>query len=224
MGDADLQNIALDAAPVAEREVGAAFPISREGRRQAIVLLLGVITIWIFALWSLISALDGGLGGVEMVTSLLMLGILVVAPLVAWTLLEEANSRYNLDDEGIRYHSIAGIDLEYRWDELSGFESKRSRGRLARFFLGDRDEAEVDSSAARPNDGREAQADDSDTHGEEDIDTLLLKVRKDRTGEISNPLVRFLHRQAHSSSLPIYGHLEGRGELLDAITSHLDGE
>src|SRR5713101_7581337 len=60
------------------------YPMSRQGRRQALILLLGVITIWIFALWSLITILQDGVNGVEWVSMVLMLGLLLVAPVVAW--------------------------------------------------------------------------------------------------------------------------------------------
>src|SRR5690349_10356952 len=76
------------------------YPMSREGRRQAIILLLGVASIWVFALWSLVTILQDGVSGVEWVSGLLMLCILLVAPIVAWTLLEEANSRISTDPEG----------------------------------------------------------------------------------------------------------------------------
>src|SRR5690349_18103375 len=81
------------------------YPISREGRRQALILLLGVVTIWIFALWSLITILQDGVMGVEWVSLALMLGLLLVAPVVAWVLLEEANSRLILTNSGIRYRT-----------------------------------------------------------------------------------------------------------------------
>src|SRR3954470_16845508 len=95
------------------------YAMSREGRRQAYILLLGVASIWIFALWTLITILQDGVSGVEWVSLLLMLGLLVVAPVVGWTLLEEAGTRIEVSDGGIRYASLGGIDLFYKWDELS---------------------------------------------------------------------------------------------------------
>src|SRR5919204_4180269 len=112
------------AAPTAASplsEPGAAertYPMSRQGRRQALILLLGVVTVWIFALWTLITILQDGVSGVEWVSLALMLGLLVVAPMVAWALLEEANSSITVSDKGIRYRTLARISLDYAWDEL----------------------------------------------------------------------------------------------------------
>src|SRR5437763_8289767 len=101
------------ASPVSERSEAAerTYPMSRQGRRQALILLLGVVTVWIFALWTLITILQDGVTGVEWVSLALMLGLLVVAPVVAWTLLEEANSSITIRDSGICYRTLAGINL-----------------------------------------------------------------------------------------------------------------
>ena len=116
------------------------------------ILLLGVISIWVFALWSLIAMLSDGITGVEWVTGLLMLGILVVAPVVAWTLLEEANSRVVADDAGITYNTLGGISLAYSSADIAGFKEKGRKGRIARFFLGDDDS---DNSKSKSNETEE---------------------------------------------------------------------
>jgi hypothetical protein len=238
-------------APSVER-TERVYPMSRQGRRQAIILLLGVASIWIFALWSLITILQDGVGGVEWVSAALMLGMLVVAPVVAWTLLEEANSRIVTSGSGIEYRTFGGITLTYGWDELEGFKPAGGRGRIAKFFLGDEEVdittnkvSNAEAGEPRPEedpteedkkgyaagaDGREraipaAAIEDAASEGDsEDTDepgTLLLRVRNERTGQIANPLARFLHRQAHGAYLPIYGGLENRQELLDEIAQHL---
>src|SRR5437879_5015753 len=104
------------AEPERIAESYAIYPMSKDGRRQAIILLLGVISLWIFALWTLINIFEDGIKGVEWVSGLLMLGILLVAPVVGWALLEEANCRITTDAAGIRYQTLAGIDLAYKWD------------------------------------------------------------------------------------------------------------
>src|SRR5207245_6632727 len=101
---------ATTAAPTVSERSDAAervYPMSRQGRRQALILLLGVVTMWIFALWTLITILQDGITGVEWVSLALMLGLLVVAPVVAWTLLEEANSSITFSDAGICYRTLA---------------------------------------------------------------------------------------------------------------------
>jgi hypothetical protein len=193
--------------------------MSREGRRQALVLFAGAISIWVFALWTFVTILEDGVAGVEWVSSALMLGILLVAPMVGWALLEEAYSRVTTSDRGIRYRTLAGIDLTYSWEEVAGFKSKGSRGRIARFFLGDEGE---DKSSERV---RDVEADsDIDKENEEEPQTLLLEVRQDSTGQIANPLVRFLHRQAHGAHIPIFGGLENHSALTGEISSRLEGK
>jgi hypothetical protein len=201
------------------------YPMLKEGRRQSIILLLGVISIWVFALWSLIAMLPDGITGIEWVTGLLMLGILVVAPVVAWTLLEEANSRITTDDAGITYNTIGGISLVYSWADVAGFKDKGHKGRIARFFLGDDD---GDNSKSNSNETKEntlavkaGKDEDEETPPDDEPDTMLLTVRKELTTQIANPVVRFLHKQAHGNDLPIYGGLENRKALLSEISSHI---
>lgn len=214
MADANTDNIlTTDHRPPttddsAGKEDARIYALSREGRRTAIILLLGVASIWIFALWSLITILDDGISGVEWVSSFLMLGILVVAPMVAWTLLEEINSRISVSDTGLRYRSLGGIDLAYSWDDMAGFEQAGQRGKVARFFLGDKE--------AQP--AVEAEADDEI---EEEPHTELLRVRDGHGPQIGNPVVGFLHKQAHGAAVPIYGGLENREELLSEIRARL---
>lgn len=201
-------------------EPSGTYRMSREGRRQAIILLLGVISIWIFALWSLITIFADGIHDVEWVTGLLMLAILLVAPLVAWTLLEEASSRVWVDDRGITYATVGGIRLTAPWADVTGFKAREGRGRIARFFLGDTADktTTVDDAASV----REAAGDDSNTTGEEDPETTLLATRGDPSIQISNPLVRFLHRQSYGAgAIPIHGGLENQGALRDEISSRL---
>ena len=55
-----------------------------------------------------------------------------------------------------------------------------------------------------------------DEDSDEPIDELVLE--EDYTGQIRNPLLRFLHGQAYGrTKLPIYAGLANREELLDEI-------
>ncbi|MEO5951197.1 MAG: hypothetical protein ABIQ44_01895 [Chloroflexia bacterium] len=182
--------------------------MSREGRRQAIVLLLGVISIAIFALWSFINILQDGVDGVEWVSAILMLAILLVTPLVAWTLLEEAQASVQANDHAITYKTAGGISITYPWTAVTGFEQKTGRGRLARFFLGD----DNDPAPTEPPPGEP-----SENVADEEPGTLLLLVKTDPSQQIANPLIRFLHRQAYSVNLPIHGGLEARQQLIEEI-------
>jgi hypothetical protein len=187
------------------------YPISREGRRQAIVLLLGVISLWVFALWSLINLLQDGISGTEWVSLLLMLGIVLVAPVVGWALLEEAGSRITTDENGIRYYSIGGIDIPYKWEDLAGSRPTGRMSKVTRFFLGD-DKGESSSDSI-----------ESDVSGDDvEPDTRLFHT-PDRTAQITNPMARILHKLSHGPSLPLYGGIERRDDLLKEIASHLSG-
>ncbi len=79
---------------------GQVYRLSPAGRRTALILLLGVAAIWVFALWTLVTQAQDGLSGPEWVTAILMLGILVVAPVVGWTLLEERTTMITTDATG----------------------------------------------------------------------------------------------------------------------------
>lgn len=187
--------------------------MSREGRRQAVVLLLGVISIAIFALWSFINILQDGVDGVEWVSGILMLMILLVTPFVAWTLLEEAQASIKADDKGITYKTAGGIAITYPWAEVAGFEQRAGRGKIARFFLGE----DKDAAAAAPQPGEP-----DENAAEDEPGTLMLSVRTDPAGQIANPLVRFLHTQAYSKNLPIHGGLEARQQLIEEIKTRTE--
>src|SRR5918997_6492717 len=116
-------------AQVLTSSISNEYRMSREGRRQGIILLIGVLSLEVFAVWSLVTIMDRGIEGAEWVSALLMLGIALVAPLVAWTLLEEINSRYLVTAEGLRYTSIGGLALLYPWEQLAGFKTNERRGR-----------------------------------------------------------------------------------------------
>ncbi len=188
------------------------YPISPEGRRQAIVLLLGVASLWVFAVWSLINLFEGGLGGIEWVSLALMLGIVLVAPVVGWALLEEAKSRITTDESGLRYQSLAGVDLHYKWNELSGIQPTDRKGKIARFFLGDDDK--------EPSVQESSEVDAEEDDAEPDTTSVLLNT-PDHTTQIKNPLARILHKLSHGATLPLYGGLERRDELLGEIASRL---
>lgn len=223
MQDSNVQDIPAPVASAPTRDGAGSYGMSRDGRRRAIILLLGVASIWVFALWSLITILQDGVSGVEWVSSLLMIGIIVVAPLVAWSLLEEANARITTTDRGIGYSTIGGINLNYSWDEVSGSRPEEGRGRIARFFLGDDDsKSGGEAKAAAPVVLEDAEKELPDDTADDEIDTLLLRVRPSTANQISNPLVRFLHRQAQGGALPVYAGLDNRDALLREIASHTE--
>ncbi|MEA2574460.1 MAG: hypothetical protein QOH93_1758 [Chloroflexia bacterium] len=200
------------------------YRMSRDGRRQGIVLLIGVLSLEVFAVWSLVTILDGGIDGAEWVSALLMVGIALVAPLVAWTLLEEINSRYFVTAEGLRYTSIGGLDLLYPWAQISGFKTEQRRGRIARFFLGEEDPAETDNNTTTP-DMVPGDTNNEEEESEAEPQALALQVRESYRpqvdSQIGNPMLRFLHTQAHSYTIPIHSGVENRAELVSQIASRI---
>ena len=223
MSDVDAQATPAP-AQVLTSSVSNEYRMSRDGRRQGLVLLLGVLSLEVFAVWSLVTILDRGLDGAEWVSALLMLGIALVAPLVAWTLLEEMNSRYVVTAEGLRYNSIGGIDLLYPWQQLAGFKTEQRRGRVARFFLGEEDETddEIDTNAGATTPGG---TNEEEEESEAEPQALALHVRESYgpqvESQLGNPLLRFLHTQAHGKTIPIHGGIENRAELLSQIASRI---
>lgn len=176
------------------------YRLSTVGRRTTIILLIGALAIWAFALWSFRSTLgisyhpsffwstfqasiEEGLTISQIIPALLMLVLIVATPLLVWNLLEEWAATYTPTEAGLRFESL-GICVVYPWHAIQ---------RVQR----------VD--------------DDSD----EPIDELYLA--DDHTNQIRNPFLRFLHAQAYGRQrLPIYAGLENRDELLTEIRHRAD--
>jgi hypothetical protein len=172
------------------------YRMSAAGRRTTLILLVGAVVIWGFALWSfrstlnisydprffwstLSASIEQGLNISQLVPALLMLVLIVATPLLVWNLLEEWAATYIPIDEGLRFQSL-GVTVTYPWDAIKAIRR-------------------VD--------------DDSD----EPMDELL--VAGDHTRQIPNPVLRFLHAQAYGrNKLPIYAGLESRDELLAEIS------
>lgn len=219
--EATIQNPMPTVATPETEQAANTYPMSKEGRRQAIILLLGVVSIWIFALWTLITIVQDGVSGVEWVTGLLMLGILVVAPVVAWALLEEANARISVSEVGISYQTLGGVNLAYAWDDLLGFAPKNRTGKITRFFLGDNGDDGTSSDTVVTQTTPNMEKEQGDSEDEQEPQTRLVMVSDNHLDTIANPLVRFLHGQAQGDSLPIYGGLENRDGLVNRIKAHL---
>ena len=171
------------------------YRLSSSGRRTALILLIGALIIWAFALWTFRSTLgisynplafwgtlrqsvEQGLSVSQIVPALLMLVLIVATPLVIWNILEEWAAAYTPSESGLRFESL-GVALTYPWPGIAALRR-------------------VDADADEP------------------IDEVIL--REDYTGQIRNPVLRFLHRQAYGrTKLPLYAGLEDREALLDEI-------
>jgi hypothetical protein len=171
------------------------YRISPSGRRTALILLVGALIIWVFALWTFSSTLDisynpiafwgtlrasveAGLSISQLVPALLMLVLIVATPLVIWNICEEISASYTPAADGLRFSAL-GVNLDLPWAGISAIRR-------------------VDEDSDEP------------------MDELLL--REDFTGQIRNPVLRFLHGQAYGrTKLPIYSGVTDRDELLASI-------
>jgi hypothetical protein len=171
------------------------YRLSSSGRRTALILLVGALGIWAFALWtfrttlgisyapaelwsSLRQRIDEGLAISQIVPALLMLVLIVATPLVIWNILEEWGAAYTPADDGLHFVSL-GVNLLYPWDGITAVRR-------------------VDPDSDEP------------------VDEVVLA--RDYTGQVRNQLLRFLHAQAYGrAKLPLYAGLEDRDELLAEI-------
>ena len=171
------------------------YRLSPAGRRTALILLIGALIIWAFALWTFRTTLgisynpiefwgtlrrqvDAGLSIGQIVPALLMLVLIIATPLVVWNILEEWAAAYTPAEEGLRFTSL-GLDLTYPWAGISAVKR-------------------VDEDSDEP------------------VDEVVLK--EDYTCQIRNPVLRFLHGQAYGrTKLPLYAGLADRDELLEEI-------
>lgn len=176
------------------------YRLSAAGRRNVLILLVGALLIWVFALWSFASTLQisyhparfwptlqerlaQGLSVGQAVPALLMLALIVATPLLIWSLLEEWAAAYTPAPEGLRFESLL-VRLICPWDTVQ---------------------------AVHP----------VDAESDEPFDELILST--DPGEQIANPLVRFLHRQACGARrLPLYPGLENREALIAAIRQAIE--
>jgi len=247
----DPQAVSATSTTAAPPAGGQVYRLSPAGRRTALILLLGVAAVWVFAAWSLVTQALDGLSGPEWVTAVLMLGILVVAPVVGWTLLEERGATITTDAQGLTYRSITGIHLAYTWPEVTGLDATPAPpSRWARLFMDDSAPATVPPTMEpSPSAGRKAaMTDQSNSNnasrtgisddsppGEpaaeaEDRDeatyeahtrTIPVTVAPPPASRITNPVIQALWRQAHGVTLPLPGELENRAAVLATIRAHL---
>jgi hypothetical protein len=211
--------------PAANRE----YRLAPEARRTTLVLLLGVLAIAIFAIWSLIALLSGGLQGPEWVSALLMLAILGLSPLVAWSLLAEYNATILTDTAGLTYRTIGGITLTYPWPQVQGL----APAPWGFFTFGDKARAAGRNAAEstlaierEPVTGKDVEIPPAVPEGvaaeamPESETTWQIVVDPPAPERIANPLARMLYQQSYAGGLPLPTGLQDRPALIAEIAAH----
>jgi hypothetical protein len=173
------------------------YRLSPTGRRTALLLMFGALAIWIFAIWSFGDTLGVSYNPLTFWSELqasiaagLGLGRLIPALLMLVLIVATPLLIWNILEEYGAAYTVAPDGLR--------FES-------------------LGVSLTYPWSGMQT-IQRSDEDADEPLDEVLLDA--DYTGQISNPLLRFLHGQAYGRRrLPIYGGLERRDELLGEIRS-----
>lgn len=171
------------------------YQLSREGRRNAWLMLAGAALIWLFAIWTFQSTLGityvpgdvgaslgtmwaEGLTVNRTVPAIFMLVLMVAAPLTLWNISMELVCRYEIASEGLRYRAV-GVDILIPWDGIAEIRS-------------------VDADSDEPS------------------DELILSTAP--AAQIPNPLYRLLYNQAYGAKvLPVYPGVAERFELMQEI-------
>jgi hypothetical protein len=205
------------------------YRLAPEARRTTLVLLLGVLAIAIFAIWSFVALLTGGLQGPEWISALLMLAILGLSPLVAWSLLAEYNATILTDAAGLTYRTLGGITLTYPWPQVQGL----APAPLGLFTFGDKARAAGRNAAEstlaierEPVTGKDVEIPPAVPEGgaaealPESESPWQIVVDPPAPERIANPLARLLYQQSYAGGLPLPMGLQDRPALIAEIAAH----
>src|SRR3712207_5423098 len=111
------------------------YRLTRQGRLMTLILMVGVVLLWVFALLSLPgvlgirysdlvttlgAALAAGLDASELIPAVLLVAMLVAAPLVGWALIEEWGARYTVASDALTYQTVSGITIQVPWRKIRG--------------------------------------------------------------------------------------------------------
>jgi hypothetical protein len=171
------------------------YRLTGAGRRTATILLIGALMIWAFALWTFRSTLGISYNPFELWGSLRAsleqgLGVGQVVPALLMLVLIVATPL-------VVWNILEEYDAAYTPAD-DGLRFSSLGVRVSYPWSGITAVRQVDEDSDEP------------------MDELLLA--DDYTVQITNPLLRFLHRQAYGrAKLPLYAGLQDREELLDEI-------
>ncbi|RRR70799.1 MAG: hypothetical protein EI684_12615 [Candidatus Viridilinea halotolerans] len=176
------------------------YRLSPAGQRLTLILLVTALLIWAFALWSFASTLRISYNPLQFWPSLqaslevgLGVGQVVPALLMLCLIVATPLLLWSLLEEWAACYTPTDDGLRFR--SLLGINLLYPWSSI---------------SAVR-------RADDD---ADEPLDELILNT--DQSGQIAQPWLRFLHRQAFGGKrLPIYAGIEDRDELLDTVRQRL---
>ena len=171
------------------------YVLSRAGRWNVLLLMIGALLVWGFAIWTfryllflqveppvfsvaLSSVWQDGLTVNRTVPLVFMLVLMVAAPLTIWNMLMEWAAQYTPTPDGLRFAAL-GIELLITWSSIG-----------------------------------EVRAVDTDS--DEPSHEIRLKI--DPTSQITNPVLRLLYVQAYGKAvLPLHHGVDQADDLVDEI-------
>ncbi len=108
------------------------YKASSQSRKTNWVLLIGAVSIWVFAAWTIVTIIPDGIELGEVVSLVLMAGLIVVAPFLMWNIAEEMSASYTVSDGGLSYQSL-GTRINCTWPQVEGITDRSTDS----FFGGD---------------------------------------------------------------------------------------
>jgi hypothetical protein len=103
------------------------YRISRASRKVDWVLLIGATFTWLFAAWTIYTLLTGGIELGEIVPLALMSGLILVTPFLIWNIMEEMESTFAVNGDGLIYRA-PGVAVICPWDKITGISEARKEG------------------------------------------------------------------------------------------------
>jgi hypothetical protein len=110
------------------------YRLAPSGRRLTLTLMLGTLLLWFWVIWlvgagyaapgmTFRAALQNGSDAAHVIPAGVLLAMIVVTPLLLWSLWQEWRTSYTLSDDGLTYRTAAG-SLHYTWPSVRGVEIK----------------------------------------------------------------------------------------------------